>query len=925
MKSFEELTDALQWLVNEIEEHKPCYLLLVGNRSCALHQRIRQVCSHCVDLEIIYPTALVYVPRKSGTIMALADEVEYGRTLYEECSPFADWPLENLCLRTFYLNNSNFAIRHRENSIAYLTKQTDSDRYFAQALRNIKAWKPFTDDREFHSAGIVAFSTFLRRTLCAPFNPDATLFQIRLRERSLPQLIDLFSRIGNFVNERHASGTFLPNPDIVKLPQLFPELNQSLPKGRMIFKIYPVDQSTIVVSPMVFQSFTINRPWQELSSASPWINEIIRLAKDSVESPDASSEMLAYYNIIFLASNVEAMRYFLAIINKGINDGIESVEVDRQRLCSLYGSSLGQMFAANISERVTCGDLLDITFGLSSKPSYFDPHVDMGKLVLIKDLCHSAYGQNNSEVEDPIKAKRAGLTLDEIRNSTGIDDLTLASSIDLLCELEWTNPFNKCTQIDDKSWQLERCYNTTHGDIQGFVAKIIRLADGYAHVKTNLTTLNKAAAFLTHTALAREVQERDFRVEPDFFGKRAVFYIDETEQELYLDKYLNLKTSQEYLVKNENGEFKFKSGIDIEQLERHFTVCDPYIIEGFLEKYLQIHDYMTSTLYGLQQSLRSKFPDNVLPTNIVAVFLDLIGSEYPEAGLRTISVNLNRALHPSNGLPPKNRKELIESMTRKVEIMELFADGFQWTRNWLMCFPQSIHITEILKRFFHYPRGSQILKLIRAVVQTSANCFPQSNLRLDEYLMLFRHLSCCHGFILRKLMPEKEHDLWIVSVDMRRSKEMIKKKMGVHWKMYIETVLSAWAHFHNGYHINFAGDEVIFGFEEKDKALGFATAASIHSNEICSVCLPESGYGVGLSSGRIIERVVGGKPSVSVAPHAPFDPIAFASIAAEGHKRIRIQLSSDSWEDMDPTTAFQQMFVSEVEGLCAPRTKVNAR
>jgi len=923
MKSLDELTDALQWLVNEIEELKPCYLILVGNRSCALLQRIRRICSDRVDPEIIYPMALIYVPKKSGTIMALADEVEYGRTLYEECSPLTDWPLENLCLRTFYLNNSNSAIRHRENSIAYLSKQTDYDRYFAQALRNIEAWKSFTDDREFHRAGILAFSTFLRRTLCAPFNPDATLFQIRFRERSLLQVIELVSRIGNFVNERNAAGTFLPNPDMVKLPHLFPELNQSPSKERMIFKIYPVDQSTIVVSPMVFQSFMTSRPWQELLSASPWINEVIRLARDSVKSPNASSEMLAYYNIIFLASNVETMRYFLAIINKGINNAIESVEVDRQRLCSLYGSSLGQMFAAKISERVTRGDLPDITFTSSSEPSYFDPHVDIGKLMFIKDLCHNAYGQNNREVEDPIKAKRAGLTFDEIRNSTGIDDLTLASSIDLLCELEWTTPFNKCTQIDDKSWQLERCYNTTHGDIQGFIAKIIRLAYGYGHVKTNLTTLNKAAAFLTHTALAREVQERDFRVEPYFFGKRAVFCIDETEQELYLDKYLNLKTSQKYFVKDENEEFKFKSGIDIEELERHFTVCDPFVIEGFLEKFLQIVDYMTSTLYDLQQSLRSPFPEHVLPTNIVAVFVDLIGSEYPEAGLRTIAVNLNRALHPSNNFPPKNRKELIESMARKVEIMELFADGFQWTRHWLTRYPQSIHITEILKRFFHYPRGSQILKLIRAVVQTSANCFPQPNSRLDEYLMLFQNLSCCRRFSLRNLIPEKEYDLWIVSVDMRESKEIIKKELGVHWKRYIEMVLSAWAHFHNGYHINFVGDEVIFAFEEKDKALRFATAASIHSNEICSVCLLESGYGVGVSYGRVIERIVGGKPSVSVAPHAPFDPIAFASLAAKEHRRIRIQLSSDSREYMDPIRAFQQMFVSEVEGLCAPRTKVN--
>ncbi len=405
----------------------------------------------------------------------------------------------------------------------------------------------------------------------------------------------------------------------------------------------------------------------------------------------------------------------------------------------------------------------------------------------------------------------------------------------------------------------------------------------------------------THTVLN---DGSGIRIDPHAYGKQPALTVDDLEQEFYLDRLFELKMTRD-VFEHVEGEYRVREGIDQKLLERHLIVDDRHKLDGFLEKFIDIYHQLA--LEVERSNLRSL---KLSVENAVGVFIDMMGSEMPECGFRTLGVNLLRAMNgdKKHGL---TSNQLITAMQAKAKLMRHLAPSFDRVRGRLKRLPETSFVEDILARFCHLPADSLIWDLVEKVIQDIKSRFSSLPHGLERFAILFKELGD-GSFKHRALPVGLERDCWIVSADIRKSKVLAADEVGAHYKRYlVEQIIPTWVPFFDGYHVAYRGDEVIALFDEESSALGFVGAVSIHTNDFCRTSLKQSGCGIGISKGPVIERWAGGQRSVTSGPRAAKDYIALACAASKDGRKVQLN-DGRTMKELDARGLFTKYVLSRV-------------
>src|SRR5207249_2179452 len=136
----------LDWIGEQLSAMLPDIVVLCGNHAFRWYGDLQNAANKCRAI-VIHPNALNYLPVSNKRILFVADETEFGRQLYETFGLCRGRGIAYLAIATVFLNGASNAVQRREKSCTFLSSKIGDDRMFATALRGIRAWKPFADNR----------------------------------------------------------------------------------------------------------------------------------------------------------------------------------------------------------------------------------------------------------------------------------------------------------------------------------------------------------------------------------------------------------------------------------------------------------------------------------------------------------------------------------------------------------------------------------------------------------------------------------------------------------------------------------------------------------------------------------------------------------------------------------------------------------
>jgi len=896
------------WVWSQIDRTSSDTVVLCGNHAFRWYSQLRAH-RHGTPVEFVHPNALNYLSLQEKRVLIIADETEFGRQAHEAYELCRGRGIRSLHIGSAFLNASANALESREQSSKALASRGGEDRLFGEALHRMGALKVYKDDEDFHREAILGLREQARQSARAPFNADATLVRILsfgTTSNATDILCQAFEKSGWWYRPADHTVTlvcrgFSPNSCLLAFGDL------RLGSHRALIKFYGLDSSEATAAPMVHAEMEIGPGLLDHLSSMPedgsLVTQVLRAGLKRLQPTDSEYRMKAIYDLISFSLDIELWRSEALLTCPGLNSTL-----DMDSLGCYYGRELGESLWTAAETLLSSPACAGSTRADGDRPGSEDvasPSVDLALLMHCKSLMRAEFEQSNASVGCQVEKKRAGLSFSELCQRTGLDYDTMTVAIDVLCELEWTYPFNRFRPSRSGIPTLERCYNTTHTGVTGLMARVIRVL-GRGGVPTNLMNLNKAVSYLTQ-ALFKE-RKRDFGVEPYRFGKQAIFKISDVAGHMHLDDFLSSNSDTFQVV---NGQYEVLSSVDRKSKEICFNMFDPVIVDAYLEKLVQIYRVISEVIpeKGLEGTPGARLTREMA----LAAVVDMLGSSYPEVGFRTLAVNLRRAQWFARTREREEAKTLLSNMEQKLDSFRRFEPVCRAVRKDLESRAGLAHVDRLLEIFAFLPGNSPIWTLIKNQIVSARKACQAGDVlgRLNRTITLMAYLGNEYIPPKRQLPIDREVERFVASVDMRRSRAVASRPSGGHWKAFAQHILSAWAWWFKGEFINERGDERIYAFESEGQVLGFAGAAWAHLNGLYQSLLPDSGFGVGIARGRVVAKLVGRDYSVFNGDCVPFDPIARACDLSKTENRILIDDGTGgASKELGPSELFKTYLLS---------------
>jgi len=905
------------WVWSQIDRTSSDTVVLCGNHAFRWYRRLRGH-RHGSAVEFVHPNALNYLPLQGKRVLIIADETEFGRQLHEAFELCRKQGIRSLHIGSAFLNASANAAASREESSTTLASRGGEDRLFAEALNRMVALKVYKDDEDFHREAILGLREQARQSARAPFNADATLVRIA----SFGTISDT---TGGLCCALESSGWwyqpadrtmtlvcrgFSPNSCL----HAFGE-GVTVGSHRALVKFYGLDSSEATAAPMVHSEMEI-RPGAldrlvSIQEDGSLVTQVLRAGMDKLRPSDSERRMKAAYDLISFSFDVELWRSEVLSRCPGLNS-----TVDMDSLVCYYGRELGESLWTAAQTSLSSPTSAASIRADGDRPGSEDadpPSVDLGLLMHCKSLMRAEFEQSNASVECQVERRRVGLSFAELCQRTGLDPDTMTVAIDVLCELEWTYPFNRFRPSQSGSATVERCYNTTHTGVTGLMVRVIRVLRT-AGVPTNLMNLNKAVSYLTQ-ALFKE-RKKGFEVDPYRFGKQAVFKINDFAERIYLGEFLSSNADTFQVV---SGQYQVLPSVDYKSKEKCFNMFDPIIVDAYLEKLVQIYRVISNVVP--EEGIGGAAGGRLTREMALAAVVDMLGSSYPEVGFRTLAVNLRRAQKLAEARKPGDAQTLLSNVEQKLDSLRRCEPVYRAVRRDLESRAGLAHVDRVLQIFAFLPGNSPIWVLIKdQIVSARKACQAHDVLaRLSRPIALMAFLGNQKTRPSRWLPIDCEVGRFVASVDMRKSGQVASLPSGGHWKAFAQHILSAWAWWFEAEFINERGDERIYAFETEDHVLGFAGAAWVNLNGLYQSLLPHSGFGVGIARGRVVAKMVGSNYSVFNGDCVPFDPIARACELSKNEKRILIDDGTGAGSrELGPSELFKMYVLGPATRIWEP-------
>jgi hypothetical protein len=887
--------DAYSWVWEEADQISTDLIVLCGNHSFRWGAQLQSTRPEN-KVMIVHTNALNYLDLRNRKILLLADEVEFGRQLYEVFDLCRDRGISALFVRCFFLNSSRGAISRRGASIQYLRQHRAGDALFADALQAIRGWKNYSEDQDFHCDAIINLGSNMRRVTSAPINADATIVRLQSPDGKggiLQQIYAATLPHGWWYQPSEYAATLVLAEycPLTELTVFQDKLQVS--DYRALFKFYkPFDGMEVVASPMVHAKFHVQPDllidFSQLTRGTSDIASAIVSAGFSRldAATDKRNRLLAFYDLLSFSFDLELISYLKLISGITMN-----VFLDKDSLLLYYGPDTGEELFQVGSAFVTSGNTQALSAYENSARASDDEHfaptnVDIAQLMFCKGNIYEEFERANEEAQDPILCKRTGLCFDDLYKRTGIDLETLTCCIDTLCELEWTEPFNDLVLSADGIAVIARYYNSTHGGLRHFMMRLIS-ALRLHRMPTHLMFLNKYLSFLIQTL---KNPPEDAEVEGYHYGKLVKLKVKDYADYLYLDDFLKLEKNT--FRKLSDGQYVVEAGVDTggdlnssDEDDMCIAVIPRDLLDIGLEQLYEINEVVCKELEKYPPAGEEDESPPLL-SHAIASFVDMLGSTYPENGFFTIATNLRRAYYHAEIKREFNKALMdLQKMQEKISMIRSCDPILEAIYRKYAPKIGLMHIDRLMGRFAYLPARSPIWRLLSREIELAQKALKKECELgpLSTFASFLAELSCEEDLKLgRPPLSEEVHRI-IVSVDMRGSKLATPSSGGEHWKSYALNILGAWAHWFGGEWVNDAGDEGIYAFSVNEKALAFVGAAWYHLNGLSQTILRKtllgnhSGFGVGIAAGRIVRRQEQGRDCVIAANGAPFDSIARAS------------------------------------------------
>lgn len=905
------IQDGLKWAVDELTSSGSDLVVLCGSHAFRWYSKIKQL-PKTENLTIIHPNALQYIPVDGRNISLLADETEFGRNLFETYCRFRSGSPKDFRILTIFLDACREASSRRSLSIDYLrTSGKDCER-FAGALEQIKAYRQYDDCNSFHREAIVGLRNEMRYRSYAPLNADATLLRLtttsRRNQNLIQSVLENVALSGWVYRPSDFCFTYVCS-DFDPLICLYSSAaDQWIPSCRGLLKLYEVNAAEVMAAPMVHARLRFDPDCGIpcFAQQEPKLQEMILSAQTAfVGNMDTTLRCLAYYDIVgFFLDLLLARKILVNSHNQW------DVSLDRDSLDCYYGLELSSLLYPIAKLVLQPSELSAHRSGVAHPEQISNDTrcTDLGEVMLCKSAIYEEFVKCNAGIPDPILRRRAGLSFDELRAKTGLEDDRLTMCIDVLCELELTEPFNRLQRSESGHQFVSRCYNTTHGGVTSLMAHIVRLLKRRG-ISTQVTFLNKCLSFLTQVILPRE---EGFDVQRYHYGKMALVKIDDYDRIVGPTQFLDNNST--IFACNEDHQYIVREELPAESEALCSSISSGDQIDIYLEKFVELHEVARTLLskkhllvrdsQGCEQEVRESW--------CLAATIDMIGWRYPEAGFLTIGTNLARALEYQDSGERERCGEVLEKLLTKVRLLRVTEPILKAQVEFLRQKAGFVHTDRVLARFAYVPGGNPLWRLVEQCTVLARKRWTQGNLLGPSFRMLGSHLRSLgseEGPEIKRLPLNEEVFRYVVSADMRKSKVLATEPLGNHWKQYCMQLMVAWMRWFDGEIINLTGDEGIIAFKSREQSAGFIGATWYHLNDVMAVLCPGHGFGFGLSSGRIVRNTISGKDSVVHGREAIFDPIAIACSLSKENTRIKESLHSGADpKELRPMDLFESCF-----------------
>ena len=833
------------WLIKEYVDINPDYVIPIGNRIFHLIYILREKYGEFDELckKIIDINAIQYLNLNNKSIMFIDEETEYDRKFLYDVFPFFEKiePKSVTCF-TVFLNNNKRSIRRRKKEISKFRDKYPKSGKYTLALEEIKSYKSYVDSKKFHSC-IFAFRDFIKHKLNQPYNRDATKFYVTF-DSMTNNLKSELSKYGPVISYRDSAFSLIPYYFNV---EKYKDLNgiKIIEEGFPKLRFFKIGTQSMIVSPMAYIPIEFSsdfvkpdfgseikqhtllckmlKAWQK--SAKSWLNE--------------SSYLYSLYDLLVFWLDIELFKSFIPVF-ESIAPTFQ-FKLDEDFCLSHYGGDFGKKIIKiiydDLSDYLKLTELEEVNYKINA--SHIE--ADLATLLSIKAACLETYPPDGEEVES-----RVGLTFSGIQKRLKLDPFSISICIDLLCDNACLKPFDGL----EKPLRMNRFYNTDVEEFIGFFIKLLRKAE-VAGIPMGKTNINKFTAFLSYFVLPfndRIEGEIEVREAPQGKVAHVVFddiHFDKKLEQLFTDfsKYSDVFEFDRgvYKVKDDafKAEFEFQEHMTIIENESVFDTYTNIIFSIYkqLQDYISKHPELVDS-YGNRRTIYDAFPG----------FIELVGNEYPEGGLKIVGVLTKRALSYFNEYKASTNDRckteanrlIANSIPHKILMYQQFSDAYIYCYKYLST-PYDSNMGSIWQNMCVFPSSSLILELcdkivtyIRSNLNTNIDRIKVIENNVEKYLNFMIKCSSTKNSEIQLFQKGSSETYYVVSVDLKNSTKL-DELYDLRWKKikkYSRILMIRWAQVYNAKRIDIPGDEIILAFSDFDSARSFAAGCCIHLTEI---------------------------------------------------------------------------------------------
>lgn len=866
-----------RWISEQYKSLNPDIVIPAGNRIFNLLFLLQKESKEFKEMfeKVFAINAIHYMDCNSKSFMVIDEETEYGRKFLFDIFPhFRDIFPNSVNCFTIFLRDDSKSKNKRKEYIRDWKKTNPEMREIANCLQSISSYDAYDNSQKFHSA-IFNFRNFIRSNLRRPYNMDATLFSVSF-DKKFSELKNKLSNYGYFIE--YDEDTFILIPDFFDVKRYntvkgIRIIDGTLPKLRF----FRTDDGSLIVSPMCYFSikFTHEKPVFDTELILRNHPLLYQMFKAWIESNRTGSNNKNYiiqlYDLLVFWLDIELFKNFIKVLERS---GLDfNFEIEQYPCITHYGKTLGNKLLKIIRENVVASSQLSLD--LYPKVKYdVDPYnidCNVATLLSIRAACLKQYAKRSFK-----SFKREGLTFSGIQKELNLDALSTSICIDLLCDNTYLKPFDKAVD----GLQIARFYNTDIEDFIGIFTKLLWRAQSEG-IPIGKVNLGKFVTFLNYFAITiNKKYKSPIKIIYAPVGKVVGVMTDESDEytkrlEDILTNYYQYKDVFEY----QRGQFKVKDKtlgtlehLDIVESEAKLDSCLDIIFGMYkkLQNYLDEHPEIVDSK-GYRRTIYDVFPG----------FIELLGPEYPEGGLKIVGVLTKRALYYywmylnnktlKDGRDPKKEAErlLLHTIPHKIQMYQVFSGAYLECYKYLSD-PYISTRRDVWKNMCVYPSDSVILKFCNRVVsyiqekiKNVLNAqdkslrdqrFQSLQSRVKKFLDLMTDFSSKPGSgesIIQKLPKGFSGNRYIVSVDLRNSTKIYELK-DPRWESiisYFINIMLRWAKVYDGKLINFPeGDGVIIAFRNLSSARSFAAGCGAQLTEISesiNQCETFGGYQTG--------------------------------------------------------------------------------